>query len=390
MVERRPVILITSDYYLPGFKAGGPVQALANMVSRLGDQWEFKIVTRDRDLGDEAVYSGVPVGCWSKHGKADIAYCSPTNRLWRLLQLMRETEFDLLYLNSCFSPVFTVVLLLFRKLGLIASRPVIVAPRGEFSAGAIHIKRLKKVGYLFVAKVLGLYRDVIWQVSTELEKYDVHHHWGDKAHVVIAHDCLPIIEDSEMLFPLRQKRKGKVDIVFLSRISRKKNLDGALTVLLGLQGEVGLSIYGPKEDPEYWHECQSIINDLPSHVRVEYGGPVVHEEILPVLARHHLLFLPTRGENFGFVIVEALLAGCPILISDQTPWRDLQEKGVGWDLPLAEPERFREALQACIDMDQDTFSAMAKNAREYGIRLLRDDPSVEETIQVFERALAHY
>jgi len=388
MAEHRPVILATIDYYLPGYKGGGPLQALANMVSRLGDTWEFKIVTRDRDLGDASAYPGVPEGSWYRVGKAEVAYLAPVRRLWRLLKLMREVEFDILYLNSCFSPTFTVGLLLFRKLGLIGVRSVVIAPRGELSPGAIRIKRLKKLGYLGMAKVLGLYRNVIWQVSTELEKNDVEHHWGDNAQVVIAHDCLPSMKESDVSFPMRKKQKGKADIVFLSRISRKKNLDGALTMLKGLEGDVCFSIYGPKEDLEYWHECQNIIDSLPAHIRIEYCGPVAHEEILPVLAKHHLLFFPTHSENFGFVILEALLAGCPVLISDQTPWRDLQAKRVGWELPLTEPERFREVLQGCIDMDQGTFSDLVRNASEYGKRILREDPSVEESIQLFERALA--
>jgi glycosyltransferase involved in cell wall biosynthesis len=110
--------------------------------------------------------------------------------------------------------------------------------------------------------------------------------------------------------------------------------------------------------------------------------------VLRVLAQHHLFFLPTHGENFGFVIVEALLAGCPVLISDQTPWRDLQTKGIGWEFPLLERQRFREALQACIDMDQAAFSALSKQAWEYGRQILREDPGAEQSTALFRRVLA--
>ncbi|MGC4099092.1 MAG: hypothetical protein QM706_18430 [Nitrospira sp.] len=88
------------------------------------------------------------------------------------------------------------------------------------------------------------------------------------------------------------------------------------------------------------------------------------------------------------MIVEALLAGCPVLISDQTPWRDLQTKGVGWDLSLADPQRFREVLQSCIDMDQAAFSALSKQAWEYGMKVLREDPAAEQSRLLFKRVLA--
>ena len=44
----------------------------------------------------------------------------------------------------------------------------------------------------------------------------------------------------------------------------------------------------------------------------------------------------------------------PVVISDRTPWRDLETVSAGWDLPLEE-EAFRKVLQRCIDMDNDEY-----------------------------------
>lgn len=387
MPERTIVVLATSDYYLPGNKGGGAVQALANMVSRLGDSAMFKVVTRDRDLGDEVAYPQIPSNRWNRLGGAEVMYIPLKGQFLVLLKLLRGIHVDILYLNSCFSPLFSVWVLLLRRFGLVAARAVIVAPRGEFSPGAIEIKRLKKLVYIVLAKMLRLYKDVTWHVSTEYERVDIRRYWGCEAQVVIARDCLPKMEE-EVTFLSRRKSKGRADIVFLSRICRKKNLDGALATLAELQGEVRMCIYGPKEDSDYWRECQNIIDQLPAHIRVEYCGTVAHEDVLSVLAQHHLFFLPTHGENFGFVIVEALLAGCPVLISDQTPWRDLRAKGVGWELPLAERQRFREILQTCIDMDQASFSALSRQAWQYGTNILREDPGAEQSSMLFKRVLA--
>lgn len=387
MPETNVVVLATSDYYLPGHKGGGAVQALANMVSHLGDTSMFKVVTRDRDLGDEVAYPHIAPNCWNRLDGTEVMYISPKRRFLALLKLFRGIHVDILYLNSFFSPLFSVWVLLLRRCGLLTARAVIVAPRGEFSSGAINIKRLKKLVYIALAKMLQLYKDVTWHVSTEYEKADVQRYWGRDAQVGIARDCLPKTAE-EVTFPSRGKTKGRADIVFLSRICRKKNLDGALAALAELQGEVRMCIYGPKEDSEYWQECRTIIDQLPAHIRVEYCGTVAHEEVLRVLTQHHLFFLPTYGENFGFVIVEALLAGCPVLISDQTPWRDLRTKGVGWELPLAERQRFREILQTCIDMDQAAFSALSSKAWEYGMTILREDPGPEQSRMLFKRVLA--
>ena len=69
------------------------------------------------------------------------------------------------------------------------------------------------------------------------------------------------------------------------------------------------------------------------------------ELIREAVVSSDLLFLPTAGENFGHAIQEALAAGCPVLISDRTRWRDLAPKGVGWDLPLSAPDRFVAVLR---------------------------------------------
>ena len=63
------------------------------------------------------------------------------------------------------------------------------------------------------------------------------------------------------------------------------------------------------------------------------------------------------------MILKALCAGCPVLISDQTPWRDLEENGVGWDL-LSKPEMFRQVLQQYVDMNNDEYVKSSESARE--------------------------
>jgi glycosyltransferase involved in cell wall biosynthesis len=85
---------------------------------------------------------------------------------------------------------------------------------------------------------------------------------------------------------------------------------------------------------DYWYGCERLIARLPAHARASYEGPVPNKEVGEIIAGHDLFFVPTQGENFGHVFLEALSAGVPVLTSDQAPWRDLQGDGVGWHLPL--------------------------------------------------------
>jgi hypothetical protein len=54
-----------------------------------------------------------------------------------------------------------------------------------------------------------------------------------------------------------------------------------------------------------------------------------------------------------------------VLISDQTPWDGLESRGVGWALPLTEPQLFRTALNQCIAMDESEFTNRSLRATRY-------------------------
>ena len=144
-MERRKLIILTFvGYYLPGYKAGGPIRTVANMVERLGNDFQFKIVTADRDLGDTDNYSSVKIDEWNRVGNGNVFYTSPKMRsLKEYRKIFYSTDSDVIYLNSFFSPYFTIKPLLLRRLRLIPTKPVIVAPRGEFSPGALGLKNQK-------------------------------------------------------------------------------------------------------------------------------------------------------------------------------------------------------------------------------------------------------
>lgn len=364
------------------------MRTLANTVDWLGDEFRFKIMTSDRDFGDAEPYGERPSGSWWPVGKAEVFYLpSQSPSLRALRNLIHSTEHDALYLNSFFSPAFAIKPLLLWRLGLIHKVPLILAPKGEFSPGALEIKSLKKRTYLTFAKAFRLYRGVVWQASNEYEEGDIRRWFGDHVPVMVAADLPPATLGTE---PPRRRDKvaGRLKALFLSRVSRKKNLDGALRMLNGLTGDVQLDVYGPLEDEAYWAECQKIIDTLPRNVRVHYRGAVNHSRVAEVMAEYDLFFLPTLGENFGYVILEALLAGCPVLIGDQTPWRELRDKGVGWELPLDRPKLFEKVLQDCVTMSAEEHRLLARRAWSFGIEQVRNQDAVEQNRELFERVLS--
>jgi glycosyltransferase involved in cell wall biosynthesis len=358
------------------------------MVEHLGEAFRFKVVTRDRDVGDSAPYADYPTHTWARVGRAEVTYLPVKDlglRGWR--RILSGTPHDVLYLCSFFHPRFTIIPLMLLRLGLVPRRPIVVAPHGEFSLGALRLKASKKSLYIRAAKTAQLYDHVLWHASSPYEESDIHRVFGTAVQVAVGRDLPSPSATLKAPRQIRRKQRGTLSVVFLSRISRKKNLDGALRLLAALEGDVEFHIYGPREDQAYWTECQQLIAGLRPNIRVQEHGPVPQKDVAAILESHHLFLFPTHGENFGHVVLEALLAGCVPLISDQTFWRGLQSRGVGWDLPLGEAGQFHASLQRCVDMDEVEFQSLSSAARRFGQEVASDPVAIDQNRAILNRAV---
>ena len=371
-------VLTFVKHYLPGYKSGGPVRSLANLVGWLGEEFRFVVLAWDRDSLDERPYPGIEPGKAYRLGKADVIYLHKAQpHFLDLARVIRRIEPDVLYLNSFFCWQFSLVPLLLRRLRLIPQLPVILAPRGEFSPGALGLKTGRKRAFLAAAATSGLHDDVIWQASSPLEESEIRRCIERSGRIVVARDLAAPLPQGVPRLGSRKKTSGCLRVVFLSRLTRKKNLLGALEILKQVTSRIEFYIYGTLRDPHYWAECQTAIAALPSNVTVHYMGAIEHTEVHSVLEQYDVFFLPTLGENYGHVILEGLLAGCPVLISDQTPWQDLTAAGVGWDLPLVRPDAFRSVLEQCAAMDAATFAEWSARAVRYGMQKAADPEPLE-------------
>lgn len=382
-------ILVFVSGFPPGYRFGGPAKSILNMVNALGSDFEFSIVTSDRDAGDDLAYSGITVDQWVQAYGARVLYCSPARMtLDSVSSLLRETPHDLLYLNSFFAPRFSIFPLMARRFSGLPRVPTVLAPRGEFSIGALRLKSWKKCAYIATGEVLGLFRGLKWHASTELEAADIRKRLGvEEDSVFVASNLL---STTSVASPYHRARAPgePLRVVFLSRISPKKNLDFALEVLSGTNLPMTFSIVGPEEDAAYSARCRALADRLPDTIRVEWVGARPPEAVPQTMADHDLLFLPTHGENFGHVIAEALSAGTPVLLSDTTPWRELEAAGVGRDLPLGDVGRFREALRVAWHQSPNEVAKMRERAATFVRNRQQDGAVVEANRALFERALS--
>jgi glycosyltransferase involved in cell wall biosynthesis len=356
-------ILMLADWYAPGFRAGGPIRSCVNFTGYMQGDYEVYVLTTDRDLHADTPYPGLPADQWidGQHGEK-LFYCSPGALTWATIRRqIRSVAPDFIYLNSMFSPKFTILPLLICRTSGVKAR-LVLSPRGMLRSSAVQFKSGKKKIFLKLFRWTGISRRIHFLASDPTEEKDVRHYFGPGAKVaVIANFPAPLPARP----PVTAKKSGELTMVCIGRVHPIKNTDFLLDVLADVRAKVRLTIVGSLEDQVFWEQCREKIRKLPANINVNYAGELPNDQLPAITAEHHIFVLPTRGENFGHAIFEALLLGKPVLISDQTPWLGLVARGAGWDLPLGQPEVFRQAIEDAAQFDQGDYTRWSDNARQY-------------------------
>lgn len=357
-------ILIFTDWYEPGFKAGGPIRSCVNFAAHMKDDYAIFIFTGDRDLGDDQSYPQIETNEWIEQQGIQIYYASPAAQNWENIYVqIKKIDPDYVYLNSMYSRCFTIYPLLMKRLALIRGQ-VVLAPRGMLQQGAIQFKPGKKKIFLKALNFLGIPKRILAHATDEQEKKDIFQHLPKIKSVKVIPNFSPAVLPS---LEYVKKNIRELNAIFISRVAPKKNILFLLSLLKQLSGDIKFSliIRGEIEDKDYWKKCVDTIHELPQNISVRYEGSIKNDEVIPLIQQNHLFILPTLGENFGHAIFEALSAGRPVLISDQTPWRNLSSRYAGWDLPLSEQDAFVRVLQQVADMDDTVFQQWCAGAWKY-------------------------
>jgi glycosyltransferase involved in cell wall biosynthesis len=373
-LNKKPKILIFIDWYLPGYKAGGPIRSCANMVAALNQYYDFYIVTRDTDYLEIKPYDNVLSNEWNQLEDGSKVYYISKDKLsaQTLKKLIKGTDFDMTYINGIFSFFFSIYPLYILNT---YDKKIIVSSRGMFAASAIAIKSYKKQLFLFISKSFRLYRKCIFHVTNENEANDVKNVLGNQVKTVVAPNLS--IKNDLVLFE-KTKQVGELCLVSIARIAPEKNLLFALQVLQKVNNhQIKFDIYGPIYDEIYWNECLEVIKNLPKNIQVNYLGAIEPEKVKSIFDKAHFLFLPSRGENFGHIIQESIMANCPVIISNQTPWRNLSQQQLGWDLPL-EIEEFARVMNESALMNNEEYQLMVKANFQKASEILNESTNIVE------------
>jgi glycosyltransferase involved in cell wall biosynthesis len=376
-------ILSVIDWYLPGYRAGGTLKAFANQVAQLEGNFKFRIITRDTDYCETIPYPEVKSDDWNQIAPNAEAYYISAGKLSvsEMARLFKTTSFDAVYVHGIYSLYFSVlpVILAKRK----KTKRIVVTAHGMLGQHALDVKSAKKRIFLRIARLTGLYKNVIFHAANEAEAADIINATGKHSKVMIAEE-LPMKIELEP-WTAKEKKTDELNIVSVARISPEKNTLFALEVLSHCsKGNINYDIYGPVYDQDYWNKCLNLIENLPANVKVNYKGSIPGHQVLSILNKNHLMFMPTTGENFGHTILESFMAATPVLISDKTPWILPAEKKSGWALPLDNKEEFVNIIEQLMEMNSEDYNHFSLGARQKAVDFMADQSVLKQNIKLFQ------
>jgi glycosyltransferase involved in cell wall biosynthesis len=396
-------IFITIPWFHPAYKAGGPIQSIANMVSQLGNRqsaidngppeaigkdnnvFEFKIFCGNKDL-DGSVLTNVEFDKWVRYADhTEVWYASKNNLTAVLQNEIKKESPAYLFIMGIYSWRFNLKPMIYCK-----GVKKIISVRGMLHPEALAQKSFKKKIYLSLWKILGLHKKNTFHATDEKEREYIQGVFGSNARVMVAANFPRVLQQQ----PLPGKNAGNLKLVSIALISPMKNILWVLEVLgngkwevtsgAGGESSIEYNIYGPVKDKYYWEQCEALIKKLPANIRVSYHGDISPDKIPEALAQNHVFILPSKSENFGHAIYEALTAGRPVITSNNTPWNHLKNSRAGINVSTGNFTELQNAIEYFVAMDTLQLKEWSHAAREHGLQALDMNETRKQYAKMFE------
>ncbi|MFN0082399.1 MAG: glycosyltransferase [Ferruginibacter sp.] len=365
-------IFVTIPWFVPAFRAGGPIQSIANLVANYTEGVEYFIFCGNTDLSGEAL-QGITTGEWTTYNDCTkVWYAGKENLSNRICEQVENVMPDVLFIIGLFNWHYNIVPMLFCN-----ASTKIISVRGMLHPGALSQKKWKKHFFLQMLNARGTQK-YIFHATDKTEAEYIQQQFGKDCRVSVAGNFSKKME----VLPAPPKTAGKLQLTTIALISPMKNHLLVLQALQNCTAFINYDLYGPVKDEAYWQQCLLAIEAMPANIKVQYLGELLPSSVAPALSQQHVFIMPSKSENFGHAIAEALAAGKPVITSHNTPWNDLcnQMAGENVDLSVAE---ITNAINIFAAQNQDVYNSFSAAARQYAAAHLNTDKKMAAYRKMF-------
>lgn len=382
---------------------GGPSQMVLGLSTALAAQGvEVTVLTTDSngDVGQPPL--DVPLDRPVEQDGYQVRYfhCSPFRRYKFSLELLQwlashASTFDLAHIHALFSPVSTAAATVARFKHL----PYLLRPLGTLDPADLQKKRRLKQIYAALLERPNLAGAAAVHFTSDQEAKVSERFGLSTKDLVIPLGVIPFSEKAQSLTltePDLARSKWGIPsdrplLLFMSRIDPKKGLDLLLPALENLTA-AGLDFHfvlagGNPQDPDYENKIRSQIEASSLAKRTTITGFISGKLKTALLQESDLFVLPSYYENFGIAVAEAMVAGIPVVISDQVHiCENVRQAEAGWVGPC-QVEALTDLLKLAL-LDAEERQRRGIWAREYALQHYSWSAIAQQTIQAYRQILA--
>lgn len=242
--------------------------------------------------------------------------------------------------------------------------PLVISPRGMMTPWAWNHRRTKKLIASWLVHPGAFTTAAGWHATSEAEVADIRRLGFTQPICMAPNGVVPPSAAEETAaaahwHALLPALAGRRVALFYSRFHSKKRVLELIDLWLSKpRGDWLLLLVGIPE--------QYTVSHLEAHIKAQGGaGKVLVQDGAgqpPPYAAASLFVLPSHSENFGLVVVEALVHGVPVLTTDTTPWQELAPNGAGQCVAWA---AFGSALDTLLAETPAALHASGGRARAW-------------------------
>lgn len=256
---------------------------------------------------------------------------------------------------------------------------LVISPRGTLSEYARKRSAVMKRFSGWLGQTNTLRKADMFHATSEMEFEDIRA-CGLKQPVMIIPNGVdlppPLITQTR---PTEQRT-----LLFLSRIHDNKGVDFLLQAWSRCQVDFpawNLIIAGPL-DGDYPQAMRRLAASLQTE-RVSFIGEVKGREKNVVYASSDIFVLPTRSENFGIAVAEALAHGTPAICTTGAPWSGLKDNRCGWSIDIG-VEPLIDCLRRALTLPRSELTTMGERGKLWMSSKFTWQPIGERTLQAYE------
>jgi glycosyltransferase involved in cell wall biosynthesis len=287
-------------------------------------------------------------------------------------------DFDICHFFGIWTPWSIKTFRIAKKL----NKKIIISPLGALEPWALSQKSIKKkIAWKIYQKKIINSASYIHATSNEEKEHLID--LGIKVPIVILKHGIEIQENIQL-----KKQGDKKKAIFFSRIHEKKGLLELVEAWKEINNpNWSLDIYGPVSDMEYLHLVKKTIIKLNLSDQVQIFKPVYDKlQKKNIITSSDCFILPSKSENFGLSIGEALAFGVPVLTTTATPWRSINDYNAGVCFDFSKDNLVKN-LRYLFSLQPEQITQMGQN----GIKLIKEnfdfDIIIEDYINFYKSIL---